>query len=219
MMARETPTRGAQFVQNALGETIASLSKAPQTSEVKRLLISARRLQSVTHTWGAIPPHDEARREMIAKITHIAESARTATSRPPPMNDVADVPVAPVPTAKSVRKTEVAPGIVITRPDAMDWRPFPFGEGISVKVLHRDPITRSFTALVRMAPGSRLPRHRHATNEQIYLVEGSASLGDVSARAGEYCHSIAGSVHTSFTTDVGCTFFLSGSEEDEILAD
>jgi ChrR Cupin-like domain len=215
-MARETPGRGAQVLQDSLAETIVRLLQGPQTSEVKRLLISARRLQAVTQTWRAIPPHDEARREMVAKVSHIAESARTVTDRPPPMDEAR---VTPKVGRTSERKTEVAPGIVITRPDAMEWRPFPFGEGISVKVLHRDPVARSFTALVRMAPGTRLPRHRHAANEQIYLLEGSASLGEVSARAGEFCHAFAGTVHESFTTDVGCTFFLIGSEADELLVD
>ena len=54
----------------------------------------------------------------------------------------------------------------------LPWHPTPF-PGIDQKILLRDEARGLVTALVRMAPGSRLPLHEHADVEQTYVLEGS----------------------------------------------
>lgn len=54
----------------------------------------------------------------------------------------------------------------------LPWHPTPF-PGIDQKILLRDEERGLVTALVRMAPGSRLPLHEHADVEQTYVLEGS----------------------------------------------
>ena len=56
--------------------------------------------------------------------------------------------------------------------DDLPWHPTPF-PGIEQKILLRDEERGLITALVRMAPGARLPLHEHADVEQTYVLEGS----------------------------------------------
>ena len=51
------------------------------------------------------------------------------------------------------------------------WEPTRF-PGVDVKPLYQDASGRQ-TSLVRMAPGARLPRHRHVGIEQSYMGEGN----------------------------------------------
>jgi anti-sigma factor ChrR (cupin superfamily) len=55
---------------------------------------------------------------------------------------------------------------------ALPWHPTPF-PGIEQKILLRDEARGLVTALVRMAPGARLPLHEHVDVEQTYVLEGS----------------------------------------------
>jgi anti-sigma factor ChrR (cupin superfamily) len=54
----------------------------------------------------------------------------------------------------------------------LPWHPTPF-PGVEQKILLRDEERGLITALVRMAPGARLPLHEHADVEQTYVLEGS----------------------------------------------
>lgn len=54
----------------------------------------------------------------------------------------------------------------------LPWHKTPF-PGIDQKILLRDEERGLITALVRMAPGARLPLHEHADVEQTYVLEGS----------------------------------------------
>ena len=54
----------------------------------------------------------------------------------------------------------------------LPWHATPF-PGIEQKILLRDEERGLITALIRMAPGSRLPLHEHADIEQTYVLEGS----------------------------------------------
>ena len=56
--------------------------------------------------------------------------------------------------------------------DALPWHSTAF-PGIEQKILLRDEERGLMTALIRMAPGARLPLHEHADIEQTYVLEGS----------------------------------------------
>jgi hypothetical protein len=121
------------------------------------------------------------------------------------------------PTSDKPLRTVVSPGITIVRPDAAAWQAHPVVPGVTVKLLYRDPRVGVYTALMRLAPGSTLPRRRHASAEELLLVAGIAKVGQHELRAGEYCRAESDTVHDPITTSTGCTFFVCGSENDDIL--
>jgi anti-sigma factor ChrR (cupin superfamily) len=96
-----------------------------------------------------------------------------------------------------------------------DWRPAaeirkgagvwkPTGvPGIDFQLLYADPKSGLGTYLLRMAPGSRYPAHRHFDNEQCLLLEGDLRWGAVSYQAGDFLVSGDGSVHPEVTTQGG----------------
>ncbi len=114
-------------------------------------------------------------------------------------------------------RTIVSPGVTIVRPDASTWQPHPTAAGVTLKLLYRDPRSGVYTALIRLAPGAKLPRRRHVAPEEALLVAGIALVGPHEMRPGEYCRAESETVHDPITTTTGCTFFVCGSEHDEFL--
>lgn len=82
--------------------------------------------------------------------------------------------------------------------------------GISMRRLFRDR-RGAITALVRMAPGARLPGHRHMTAEQFYVLEGDAHVAGHLLRAGDYHRAPRATDHEASYTESGCTFLLIAS--------
>ena len=103
-----------------------------------------------------------------------------------------------------------------TRPDmtadfiyirASEGRWSEFSPGVMVKVLYTDPTTKRSTALVRMAPGTRLPQHQHLAVEELFVLQGDCHIapGQV-LQAGDYFRAEANSVHGMTFTEAGTTF-------------
>jgi quercetin dioxygenase-like cupin family protein len=164
------------------------------------------------------------------------ESALRGSSRPPVSPSRPDVPAilrvsSPTPgPAPAItrppssapthpRREVIAPGVTIHRPKSMEWRAFALLEGVTVKVLRRELAGVVLHALVRLAPRAEIPKHKHATPEEILMLDGALVMGDVTMRPGEYCHADAGSIHCAAHAPNGCTFLLIGSEKNEILLD
>jgi quercetin dioxygenase-like cupin family protein len=78
--------------------------------------------------------------------------------------------------------------------------------GVRSKLLHDDGAMRSF--LLRLEPGARLPAHGHAAEEACVVLEGSARLGEVEVRAGDFHLALAGSVHGEVSSAAGALLFL-----------
>jgi quercetin dioxygenase-like cupin family protein len=116
-----------------------------------------------------------------------------------------------------VLEVALAPGVALLRASTTEWRPYALLAGASVRLLHRDAGGGGYTAVVKMNAGTELPRHRHASAEEMYLIEGALEIGGVEAIAGDYCRAEPGSIHEVIKTASGCTFLLVGSERDEIL--
>lgn len=114
-------------------------------------------------------------------------------------------------------KSMVGTGIHLVRPQATAWQAYPRVPGAKLKLLWRDADSGDYTALLHLAPGTTLPSRRHAAVEEMLLVEGSATVGTWEMRPGEYCRAEAGSVHEPIKTEEGCTYFVTGSEHDEIV--
>lgn len=63
----------------------------------------------------------------------------------------------------------------LTRPAGPDgWQPF--GDGLSIKVLHEADGVMSY--LLRLAPGAGLPAHRHPVDEECVVLEGEVCIGE-----------------------------------------
>ncbi len=229
------------MAEGALDETIALLTQGEASARTRALLVEARRLRSRIASWRAIPPPPATRKEAFESAMHLLRKAGAevppsppagapSSSAPPPRSvpqsgvsqvarPVSSTPPAAPPSSAapaSPRKQIIAPGVVVVRPKSMDWRPFHFLEGVDMKVLHREE-GGMFRALVRLAPGGEIPRHRHMLPEDIVILEGTLEIDGVIMRAGEFCHAEVGSVHDVSRTPAGCTFLLVGSEKNEIL--
>ncbi len=89
--------------------------------------------------------------------------------------------------------------------------------GVSFKTLFEDRERRFATALVRMAPGSSYPSHRHAGIEECYVISGDVSLGDHTFGGGDYLVSQVGSIHPPHETDGGCVLLIVSSQDDQLL--
>lgn len=97
-----------------------------------------------------------------------------------------------------------------------EWRPAGV-PGIEVKRLAADLERRVVTMLIRMAPGSRYPAHRHASAEECYVVSGDLQVGEREMAAGDYQLCDAGSTHPVQSTRGGCVLFLTSSQDDELI--
>ena len=79
--------------------------------------------------------------------------------------------------------------------------------GIEQKTLLFDKSTGLLTALMRMAPGARLPDHEHVKIEQTYVLEGESALrrGRI-CKAGQFVWRPAGSRHEAWAGPQGGIF-------------
>ncbi len=90
--------------------------------------------------------------------------------------------------------------------------------GIEVRRLFVDRAADRVSMLVRMAPGTSYPRHRHGGAEECFVLSGDLHHGDRVMRAGDFEVVDRGSVHDTQWTEGGCLLFLRSSLHDEILA-
>jgi quercetin dioxygenase-like cupin family protein len=111
---------------------------------------------------------------------------------------------------------EVAAGFLVVRKDEGKWRPT--GDaGISYKLLYADAERGTYTTLVRMEPGSRIPAHRHLGVEQCLVLEGDLRSADIGMSAGDFNCSLAGSVHGEVVTDGGALLLFVSPERYEVI--
>lgn len=120
-------------------------------------------------------------------------------------------PVAPLPDRAAAVKARIAERVRRERSrfltvHAGDGSWVRLAPGVRSKLLHDDGAMRSF--LLRLEPGARLPSHGHAAEEACVVLEGSAQLGDVEVRAGDFHLAPAGSVHGEVTSRTGALLFL-----------
>ncbi len=84
-------------------------------------------------------------------------------------------------------------------------------QGVELKLLREDAHSRSF--LLRMSPGSRLPPHEHALDEEALVLEGDATINGVLCRAGDYHLAPKGRPHDWLISENGCLLFIRGAAE------
>lgn len=92
--------------------------------------------------------------------------------------------------------------------DAGQW--LAFLEGVAIKPLRERDGVLSY--LLRLAPGARLPPHRHPQDEECIVLEGRLRVGtQVELGPGGYHLAHGGALHASITTETGATIFLRGA--------
>ena len=88
--------------------------------------------------------------------------------------------------------------------------------GIAIRSLHVDQERDLVTMLVRMQARTAYPRHRHAGDEQCYVLEGDLRVDDNTVlHAGDFQLAPADSVHGVQSTEGGCTLLITCSLDDE----
>jgi len=107
-------------------------------------------------------------------------------------------------------------GLTVLRTTKMEWTPGPT-PGLSVKVLFDDSEHDMRTFLVRMAPGSLYPSHRHKAVEEVYVLEGEFQVEGIELTAGDFCLSAPESVHPNTFSNSGCLLIVKASKHDEVL--
>jgi len=93
--------------------------------------------------------------------------------------------------------------MTLVRSDEKPWKAAPF-PGVEMRFLYKRK-----TMLVRMAAGSRIPTHPHATAEQCLVLEGSVTSNGVTANAGDFVYMPAGSTHDELHSSDGALFLIS----------
>ena len=91
-------------------------------------------------------------------------------------------------------------------------------EGISVRRLFVDAAADRVSMLIRMAPGTSYPEHRHAGVEECYVLEGDLWIGsETEMRAGDFQRMERDSVHARQGTRGGCLLLIHSSRHDELV--
>jgi anti-sigma factor ChrR (cupin superfamily) len=99
---------------------------------------------------------------------------------------------------------------------ATGWEPVGV-PGVLAKGLFVDASLDRVTMLVRIAPGSSFPPHRHGGPEECYVLEGDLDDGETRLRAGDYLRKDPGSVHGLQSSERGCVMLIVSSLHDELL--
>jgi anti-sigma factor ChrR (cupin superfamily) len=104
---------------------------------------------------------------------------------------------------------------VSIRGEEGEWRELQ--EGVLMKQLYVDHSIGLATSLVKMLPGTSLPRHRHNGVEQFYVIEGDCHVHGETLGAGDYHRAEAGSIHNTTYTLHGTMFLLVAPVSYEVL--
>jgi len=89
--------------------------------------------------------------------------------------------------------------------------------GISCKLLATDTEKSRVSMLVRLAPGTEYPPHRHVGIEELYMLDGVLIVDDEKFYPGDYRRGDAGSADHRVWSETGCSCVLITSFRDVIL--
>jgi hypothetical protein len=95
------------------------------------------------------------------------------------------------------------------------WTPTPI-PGLDHKILSEDAGRGYTTRLLRFAPGTKYPSHRHAGTEEIFVLEGSLSINGLTLSAGDYCRSEPGTEENETFSETGGIAMVISCDLDEI---
>lgn len=107
--------------------------------------------------------------------------------------------------------------LALHRGDEGVWEPT-YVPGVEARRLFVDRAAGRATMLVRMAPGTSYPGHRHGGTEECFVLQGDLHVGDDVMHAGDYQVAGVGSRHGTQTTEGGCLLLIATSFEDRMEA-
>ncbi len=115
----------------------------------------------------------------------------------------------------------VAPGLVPPLPlfAAQSWQEPQWKEvapGITCKLLSTDEEMNRVSMLVRLAPNTAYPPHRHAGTEELYLLEGELWIEERILQPGDYNRADPGTSDRRVWSKTGCMCLLITSPSDEL---
>lgn len=191
-------------------------------------------LRAYEYALGTLPPEETMEFER-----HLREGCEECAAELKRARDVegnlglAAAPVAPPAHLRDalLKRVGAAPSI-----DTQVWRRWEGGEaahrlvradesafeptkiaGIEVRRLAVDSAKRNVTMMIRMAPGTRYPAHRHGGREECFVLSGDLRHGDQVMRSGDFEVVELGTIHGEQWTEGGCLLLIQSSMHDELL--
>jgi hypothetical protein len=95
-----------------------------------------------------------------------------------------------------------------------DWEDVALG--IECKLLATDEARDCVSMLVRLAPNTEYPPHRHAGLEELHLLHGELYINERKLRPGHYNFAHPGTADARVWSETGCTCVLVTSTKDEL---
>jgi len=89
--------------------------------------------------------------------------------------------------------------------------------GISYKLISKDTERSRVSMLVRLAPGTHYPPHRHADLEELHLLYGELMVNDKKLYPGDYLKALPQTVDHQVWSETGCTCLLMTSTNDLLV--
>lgn len=191
-----------------------------------------RQEQAALYALGALTPREAERfrSELAADValefdaeayeTVVNELALSASAVAPSqglraqlMARIAATPQEHSAKAKAFRSNDAA--AFVMRFDEGNWKPL--APHVSCKILHRDPVSKMVTSLIKLEPGGYLPRHRHLGFEQTLVVSGDCIVNGETLYTGDFRSREMGTEDTEVSTRFGTTIFMIAPEHIEIL--
>ena len=175
------------------------------------------------HALRALPPGEAATVE--AQLADCVECRRELAALRPVVDAFAAWPTSVVRPAASLwerlaERVAADTGTAPLPPSAPsgskpDWKEV--AVGISVQILATDEERDRVSMLVRLAPRTAYPPHRHAVVEELHLLDGELWIDDRLLRPGDYNLGNPGEVDQRVYSETGCTCVLITSSRDTIL--
>ncbi len=151
-----------------------------------------------------------------------ALSLSTTAVPPPHLKERLLTRIASYPQAPSHERAlppggrRILPGVSAVLVADVPWTPAAV-PGLDFKLLHRDEANGYTTRLLRFAPGSTYPSHRHGATEEVFIVSGSVVLNGVTLQAGDYCRSDADTLETAAFSAEGGLAIIVSSDADQFV--
>ena len=95
-----------------------------------------------------------------------------------------------------------------------DWKPTDY-PGIE-RSLFRNNETGGRSSVVRLAKGSRFPRHAHHGSEEVVVLSGTVIIGGVALHAGDYLFTTPGEEHDVAAAS-DATIFVSSQKATPVV--
>ncbi len=93
----------------------------------------------------------------------------------------------------------------------------PVYEGVSVKKLYRDPITKFTTCLYKLEPGAYLPNHKHFGSEQCLMISGDFVVNGVTFLEGDFTVALDQTNHLDLHSVGGATILIISPPEVQMI--